>query len=102
MREFWKTEQAWQYRDIETFRLENQRLSSCDGLYVVFFSFDLDSLPENRNFPREVYGRERVFAGDAFVVKLKEIEIGFELGEDGRAAWDDVPFDILSLPVMRM
>ncbi len=102
LREFWKTEQAWQWRDIETFRLEGQPLSSCDGLYVVFFSFDLESLPENGNFPRGVYGRERAFAGDAFVVKLKGNEIGSDLGEDGWAAWDDVPSDILSLPVMRM
>ena len=74
----------------------------CNGLYVVFFSWDLDSLPENGNFPRGVYGRERAFAGDAFVVKLKGDEIGSDLGEDGWAAWDDVPAEILSLPVMRM
>ena len=49
-----------------------------------------------------MYGRERAFAGDAFVVKLKGDEIGSDLGEDGWAAWDDVPADILSLPVMRM
>ncbi|KAM0804510.1 hypothetical protein BDR22DRAFT_800069 [Usnea florida] len=102
LRAFWKTERAWQWRDIDTFKLEGQPLGCCNGLYVVFFSFDLNSLPENGNFPRGVYGRERAFAGDAFVVKLKGDEIGSDLGEDGWAAWDDVPAEFLSLPVMRM
>ncbi|SPO01958.1 uncharacterized protein DNG_04631 [Cephalotrichum gorgonifer] len=100
LRSFWKIQRAWQWRDIETFRLENQPIRSCNGLYVVFFSFD-DSLPENRNFPVGIYGRERHFVGDVFVVKLKGDEIGSDLGEDGWAVWDDVPGDILSLPVMK-
>ncbi|OTB03056.1 hypothetical protein M426DRAFT_322084 [Hypoxylon sp. CI-4A] len=50
-RGFWKTKQAWIWRDYETFRLTNQPLKSCNGLFVVFFSFDLESLPENTNFP---------------------------------------------------
>ncbi|KAI1770274.1 hypothetical protein F4818DRAFT_433565 [Hypoxylon cercidicola] len=102
LRYFWKTKQAWTWRDIDTFRLENQPLGSCNGLYVIFFSFDLESLPENRNFPEAVFERQRCFAGDAFVVKLKGNEIGSDLGEDGWAVWDDVPSDILSLPVMKM
>ncbi|KAK4232865.1 hypothetical protein C8A03DRAFT_39482 [Achaetomium macrosporum] len=102
LREFWKTEAAWRQRDIETFRLENQPRSHCNGLYVLFFSFDLESLPANTNFPRGLTGRERTFAGDAFVVKLKGNEIGSELGDDGWAAWDDVPSDILDLPVMQI
>ncbi|KEZ46930.1 hypothetical protein SAPIO_CDS0277 [Scedosporium apiospermum] len=101
-RDFWKTPQAWQWRDVETFRLEKQPLDSCNGLYVLFYSFDLESLPENRNFPVAIYGRERAFAGDAFVVKLKGNEIGSDLGEDGYALWDDVPSDILKLPVMKI
>ena len=102
LRSFWGTKRAWQWRDIDTFKLERQPLRSCDGLYVVFFSFDLEALPENRNFSKGVFERERAFAGDAFVVKLKGNEIGSDLGDDGWAAWDDVPSDILSLPVMRM
>lgn len=50
-RDFWKTPQAWQWRDVETFRLEKRPLDNCNGLYVLFYSFDLESLPENRNFP---------------------------------------------------
>ncbi|EED15741.1 hypothetical protein TSTA_051780 [Talaromyces stipitatus ATCC 10500] len=89
LREFWKTARAWQWRDIETFRLENQPISNCNGFYVLFYSFDLESLPENRNFPKAIFGRERAFAGDAFVVKLKGNEIGHDMGDDGWAAWDN-------------
>ncbi|KAI6093243.1 hypothetical protein F4821DRAFT_77758 [Hypoxylon rubiginosum] len=102
LRGFWKTEQAWQWRDFETFRLENQPLPGCNGLYVVFFSFDLESLPENNNFPEAMFGRPRAFAGDAFVAKLKGDEIGSDLGDDGWAVWDDVPSDILGLRVMKI
>jgi hypothetical protein len=59
-------------------------------------------LPEHNNFPEAIFGRQRAFAGDAFVVKLQGTQIGEDLGEDGWAAWIDVPEDILSLPVMRI
>lgn len=31
LREFWKTPRAWQWRDVETFNLEKQPTSSCNG-----------------------------------------------------------------------
>ncbi|KAK3332984.1 hypothetical protein B0T19DRAFT_483118 [Cercophora scortea] len=102
LRAFWKTPQAWQWRDIDIFRLENQPISSCNGLYVVFFSFDLGALPENNNFPQRLFGRRRAFAGDAFIVRLKGGQIGEEAGEDGWAVWVDVPEEVLGLPVMDM
>src|SRR2546421_12634411 len=80
---------------------ENQPLASCNGLYVLFYPFDPDSLSQHYNFLEAVYGRQRTFTGDAFVVKLKGNEIGSDLGEDGWAVWDDVPWGILSLPVMK-
>ena len=101
LRGYWKTPRAWQWRDFETFRLENQTLSNCNGLYVFYFSFDFESLPENNNGPKIVRGDERTFAGDAFVVKIQGREIGEDLGEDGWAAWENVPLEILSLPAMR-
>ncbi|KAI3323627.1 hypothetical protein HD806DRAFT_497381 [Xylariaceae sp. AK1471] len=101
-RDFWKTQQAWIWRDHETFRLQNQPFSSCNGLYVLYYSFDLESLPENNNFPEAIFARQRAFAGDAFVVKLQGTEIGEDLGDDGWAVWVDVPSDILSLPVMKI
>lgn len=103
LREFWKTSQAWQWRDIETFRLENQSISSCNGLYVLFYSFDLESLPENSNFPEAIFGRQRSFAGDAFIVRLKSNNDGHEVkDDDGWAVWENVPSDILSLPILAM
>lgn len=102
LREYWKTKRAWQWRDIETFRLENQQRSHCNGLYAVFYSFDEEALPQHRYFPRAVFGRERTFVGDVFVARLTGKGIGDDLGEDGWAAWIDVPSDILSLPVMKM
>lgn len=102
MRKYWQTEQAWLWRDVDTFRLENQPLPHCNGLYVTYSSYDLESLPVNTNFPVGIYGRERAFAGDAFVFKLKGTQIGEELGEDGWVAWIDVPSDIMDLPVMKM
>ena len=100
LRSFWKTEQAWRWRDIETFRLEHQPLAHCNGLYIVFYSYD-DKLPMHSNFPHGVYGRERTFCGDTFVVKIQGTEIGEDLGDDGWAAWVDVPSDILDLPIMK-
>lgn len=106
LRAFWPTRQAWIWRDYDTFRVEDQPpqspTSHCNGLYVVFYSFDAESLPLHSNFPEGVFGRERTFAGDAFVAKLQGREIGEDLGEDGWAAWIDVPEDILSIPVMKM
>lgn len=102
LRAFWKTRQAWMWRDIETFRLENQPIADCNGLYVIYFSFDLESLPLNHNFPIGLTGRERAFAGDAFVVKIQGTQIGEDLGEDGWAAWIDVPLDIMDLPVIKI
>ncbi|KAB5566955.1 hypothetical protein GE09DRAFT_751216 [Coniochaeta sp. 2T2.1] len=102
LRAFWRTPQAWAWRDFETFRLVNQRPSTCNGLYVVFYSFDSESLLVHSNFPVGVFGRERTFAGDVFVVKLQGREIGEDLGEDGWGVWEDVPGQVLGLEVMRM
>ncbi|CAK7207245.1 hypothetical protein SEUCBS139899_010055 [Sporothrix eucalyptigena] len=95
LRVYWKTERAWIWRDIDTFRFDN-------GLYIVYFSFDLEALPSNTNFPVGPFGRERAFAGDAFVVRIQGTQIGEDLGEDGWAVWEDVPSDILELPIMNM
>lgn len=102
LREFWRTPRAWAWRDIDLFRLENQPYSHCNGLYVLFYSFDLEELPENRNVPCAITdGEQRTFAGDVFAVKLQGNEIGEDLGEDGWAAWEDVSQDILTLPAMQ-
>ena len=102
LRAFWKTPRAWQWRGIETFRLEKQPLSHCNGLYVLYYSFDTEALPMHNNFPEQILKRQRTLCGDSFVVRLKGNEIGEEQGEDGWATWIDVPEDILSLPIMEI
>ncbi len=81
--------------------MESQSFGDCNGLYVIFFSFD-GSLPENKNFPIGLTGKERVFAGDVFVVRLQGTQIGEDLGEDGWAVWLDVPTEFMNWPAMRM
>jgi hypothetical protein len=113
LRSFWKTEQpwpwslskpdpAWQKRDFCIFRMDHQPLSSCNGLYVVFFSYDTATLPQHSYFPEAIFQRRLRLAGDTFVVKLQGTEIGEDLGKDGFAAWLDVPEEILTLPVMKI
>ncbi|KAE8166633.1 hypothetical protein BDV40DRAFT_296418 [Aspergillus tamarii] len=95
LRRFWKTSRAWKWRDIDSFTLKNQPVPNCNGMYIVFFSFDLDELPLHKNFPPGPLG-VRHFAGDAFVVKLKP----HEYGENGWADYDDVSPEFLELPIM--
>lgn len=80
----------------------DDKTSCCVGLYVVIYSFDEESLPTHSNFPEAVFGRPRVFAGDAFVVRLQGNEIGEDLGQDGWAVWRDVSPELLRLSVMAM
>ena len=64
LRSVWKHERAWVLQDFEAFKLENQPLGNSDGLFVVFFSFYLESPPENTSFLEAVSKRFRAFAGD--------------------------------------
>jgi hypothetical protein len=96
LREFWKVPQAWQYRDVQRLELQNQPFPNCDGVYMIFFSFALDDLPQNNNFPVALM-REGTFWEDVFVVKLQP----HEYGEHGWAAYDDVPPEFLQLPFLR-
>lgn len=103
-RDFWKTPQAWRRRDSRVFIFKDQPLSSCNGVYALFYSFDDESLPIHSlsNLPEVIYGGQQLIAGDAFFVKLQGNELGEDVGEDDRAIWIDVPSDILSMPVMKM
>ncbi|KAE8346430.1 hypothetical protein BDV24DRAFT_123844 [Aspergillus arachidicola] len=94
LRSFWKTSRAWKWRDINRFNLENQPFPNCNGVYMLFFSFDLDELPLHKNVVGPL--GERSAAGDAFVVKLKS----HEYGENGWAEYDDVSPEFLELPIM--
>ena len=69
-RSFWKNEQAWKYRDLESFTLEDQPLESCNGMYLLFYSYDDETLPPNHSFPEAIFGRQRYFCGDGLVIKM--------------------------------
>ncbi|KAI0379502.1 hypothetical protein F5Y04DRAFT_129977 [Hypomontagnella monticulosa] len=85
VRPFWKPE-AWNLRDTQRIDLQNGQ--SCDGVYIVFFSFALVE-PVNTSFPS---GLLSICArGDVFVAKLQP----HEYGQYGWAAYDDVPREFL-------
>lgn len=74
--------------------MTDQPFPNCHGVYMIFFSFALDDLPQNNNFPRELL--HSIPFGDVFVVKLKP----HEFGENAWAAYDDVSPEFLRLPIM--
>lgn len=73
LRQFWKTERAWRYRNVQRFEFEQQ----CNGIYYAFSSFDMDDLPENLSLPTWISSRRRtVYCGDVFWVKMAPHEWG--------------------------
>lgn len=96
LRQYWKTDKAWSYRDLQRIELQQQRHSSCDGLYYAFFSIAMDDLPENSFVPSWVgHGRRSVYWGDVFLVKMAP----HEWGEHGWAAYEDIAPEFLDLLV---
>lgn len=94
LRQFWKTEQAWRYRDLQRLELEQQRYSSCNGVYYAFFSFAMDDLPEHSSVPAWISGdQRRVYWGDVFLVKMAP----HEWGEHAWAAYEDIGPEFLDL-----
>jgi len=91
---FWKTRRAWEWRDLDQTTLENQPNKICNGVYIKFFSFSLDDLPENRSVPGCFCRVNGLAAGDAFIVKLAPQ--GWD--EHGWAVYEDIPTDFLELP----
>ncbi|KAI2631581.1 hypothetical protein GGS26DRAFT_558168 [Hypomontagnella submonticulosa] len=87
VRPFWKSTEAWDLRDNQRLELQNGR--SCDGVYIVFFSFALIQ-PENKSFPPGLCAvRPR---GDVFVAKLQP----HEYGQYAWAAYDNVSEEFLN------
>ncbi|OCK75244.1 hypothetical protein K432DRAFT_308977 [Lepidopterella palustris CBS 459.81] len=60
---------GWQYRDIWRTELKNQPFEFCKRVYVTFFSFALDDLPQNTHVP-EGFSNLGTMWGDVFVTKL--------------------------------
>jgi hypothetical protein len=94
LRTFWKTPRAWEWRDLDQTILENQPNKNCNGVYMKFFSFCLDDLPENRSVPTCFCRVNALAAGDVFIVKLAPQECD----EHGWAVYEDIPADFLELP----
>ncbi len=94
LRQYWKTEDGWNWRDIARHELKNQRRPSCNGIYYVFYSFAMDDLPENKHIPSWIGGEERhVWYGDVFIVKMAPSEVD----EHGWAAYEDIGPEFLQL-----
>ncbi|QYT01234.1 hypothetical protein H0G86_008280 [Trichoderma simmonsii] len=117
LRSYWISEQAWRLRDLHRFDLQkdgrvplSQHLQQtedlkslrffvqqhdtyryCLGTYYVFYSFAVDDLPINKFVPRwieeEIDAHSSLcYFGDVFIVKISPGEVG----QDGRAAYEDV------------
>jgi hypothetical protein len=67
---------------------------SCTGTYYVFYSFEVDELPQNLFVPAWLSGDHgHGYYGDVFVVK-----VGLhELGQDDWATYEDIVPDFLNL-----
>jgi len=91
LRAFWKVPQAWKWRDLEQTTLEDQPNEAWNGVYLKFFSFDLDNLPENRSVPLSFCRVNLLAAGDVFIVKLAPQE----WDEHGWAVYEDIPPEFL-------
>ncbi|PKK46983.1 hypothetical protein CI102_7911, partial [Trichoderma harzianum] len=99
LRSYWMSEQAWRLRDLHRFHLQkdgcrffvqqHNTYHYCLGTYYVFCSFAVDDLPVNKFVPRwieeDAHSPYRYF-GDVFVVKISPDEVG----QDGRAVYEDV------------
>jgi len=93
VRRFWKIQKAWEYRDVQRTELQNQPYASCNGVYMTFYSFALDDLPQNINVP-DSFSPMGTMWGDVFVAKLAPEEWGV----NGWATYEDVPSEFLRLP----
>ncbi|KKP04499.1 hypothetical protein THAR02_03384 [Trichoderma harzianum] len=73
------------------FAQQHNHYHYCLGAYYVFYSFAVDDLPVNKFVPRwieennDAHIPHRYF-GDVFIVKISPDEVG----QDGRAAYEDV------------
>ncbi|KAL2818737.1 hypothetical protein BDW59DRAFT_151921 [Aspergillus cavernicola] len=91
LRAYWGIPRAWQWRDVSRRGIKSAQFPNCDGVYMFFFSFALDDLPRNTNFPSWLLDSSGY--GDVFVVKLQP----HEFGEYGWAAYDNISREFLEL-----
>lgn len=96
LRTFWKTPRAWEWRDLDQTTIMNQPDKNCNGVYIKFFSFSLEDLPENSSVPVCFCRVNALAAGDVFIVKLAPQGCD----ERGWAVYEDIPTDFLTMPCM--
>ncbi|KAK0649865.1 hypothetical protein B0T16DRAFT_410804 [Cercophora newfieldiana] len=67
----------------------------CAGAYYVFYSFAANDLPENESTPKWIVAGSmgRTFFGDAFLVKMAEVE----QDENGWAVYEDIDSWVLEV-----
>ncbi len=106
LRQYWKTERAWGYRDIRRLDLYSQnplpqqyhplqqQHSACIGAYYVFYSFSSDDLPTNSSVPAWI-GVGSQCRGDIFLVKMAS----HEYGQYSWAVYEDIVPEFLDLLV---
>jgi len=85
LRAFWKVPRGWEFRDLEQMTFEGQPNEAWNGVYLKWFSFALDDLPENSSVPLIFCRENRLAAGDVFIVKLapqEQDEQGWTTYED--------------------
>lgn len=94
LRRFWKTEQAWRFRELQRIELVQQRDETCNGIYYAFSSFAMNDLAEHSNIPAWFSGNQRnLYWGDVFLVKVAP----HEYGEHAWAAYEDIGPEFLDL-----
>ncbi|KAF2463100.1 uncharacterized protein BDR25DRAFT_203855, partial [Lindgomyces ingoldianus] len=91
LRAFWKVTRGWEFRDVEQITFTDQPNEAWNGVYLKWFSFALDDLPENASVPLIFCRASRLAAGDVFVVKLAPQECD----EHGWTDYKDFPTEFL-------
>ena len=97
LRAFWKVSRGWEYRDLEQMTFKDQPNEAWNGVYLKWFSFALDDLPENRSVPLIFCRAYRLAAGDVFIVKLAPQECD----EHGWTVYEDFPPEFLEYCLAR-
>lgn len=96
LRRYWRTETAWNQRDLQRFEISGQQQPSCNGVYYVFYSYSTDGMPENKAMPRWLATAVKAnFRGDVFMVKMTPAEFG----QYAWAEYEDVAPEFVDLMV---
>ncbi|CAI6332713.1 unnamed protein product [Periconia digitata] len=73
--------------------LVQDRFASCIGNYYIFYSFDMDNLPQNQHVPTWITSDHHSWYGDVFLVKVAP----YEYGGYGWALYEDIVPEFVKL-----